>query len=481
VLCAGRALHLALTVPLVRLAKREAALVAVVAPDQRQSRHTLSFVKGYIEALASLLKYEATLDVVTITRPDGRKVTIEARPATSGGKAVRGPSLAGVVLDEAAFFYGEGFEVSDVEIYRAARPRMEPGSQIVIASTPWAQSGLLWEHFKESYGHPKRAVVARAPTLVMRSNEPQMVEIVAAERRADSENASREYDAEFLSSDAERFFPEPLIDRCVDDALSPQPDGSIARILPDGNVLDRVFPGQKVRPGADFGFDHDASALMAFVERPNPGDKPNMPAKPTVFDLCEMGEDRPDPGMHLVPGEVIAKYAEQVRRIGGRLVCADIHYRRSIEEELTKHELALVLASGVVAELYLVVRGLMAAGRVKIPRHARLLQQLRVVRSTHRPGGQVSMNLPKGKAAGGGHCDLVAAMVCALSGVQVTSYQPEGETTSREREIRQEAKAKLERLKVGDDKQKEQDRQFARAFRRRLPPRMMRAFLGRER
>lgn len=448
VLEAGRALHLALTVPLTRLAKSEAALVAIVAPDQRASRHTLSFVKGYITnrpALASLLHYEDTLDVIRITRPDGRLVTIEARPATSGGKAVRGPSLAGVLLDEAAFFYGDGYEVSDEEIYRAARPRLEPGGQIVIASTPWAQSGLVWERFRENYGAPKRAVVARAPTLIMRPG-PETEAMVRLEREADPDNAAREFDAEFLSSDAERFFPEPVIEKCLDESL---------RVDSDGHVLD-VSPGERVRPGADFAFDADSSALVCFVERA------------AGFSVCELHEDRPTPGASLVPSEVVSKYAAAVRRVGGKLVVADAHYRRSIEEHLAKYELALVPAPPVPAESFLVVRQLMAAGRVKIPNHPRLLAQLRRVRSSHKPGGHVSIHQPR--ARDGGHGDIVSALVCALSGVSITSSQPvEGPKSWLEREVLAETERKKDRLKANDVVEKKKDARFSRMVMSRIP------------
>ena len=211
----------------------EPALVPVVAPDQRQSRHTLGFVKGLFEskpAVAKLLKYESTLDVVRIVRLDGHPVTIESRPATGGGKAVRGASLPCVLMEEAAFFFDEGYEVSDVEIYRAARPRLLPGGQIVLGTTPWAQTGLVWDLFKDSFGHPRRAVVARAPTLLMRPS-PETERMVKQERETDPDNAEREFDAHFLSSDAERFFPEALIEKCLDMSICAIPGEPLLKAI----------------------------------------------------------------------------------------------------------------------------------------------------------------------------------------------------------------------------------------------------------
>lgn len=469
-LLAGRAIHLALVAGSEKLARGEAALVAVVAPDQRQSFHALNFVKGILESrpgLAGALRYESTTDTVRIVRPDGFHVTIEARPATMGGRAVRGPSLAGVLMEEAAFFYGEGYEVSDVEIYRAARPRLLTRGQIFLGTTPWARAGLVWELFRDNFGAPKRAVVARAPTHLMRPDD-ETAEMVRIEREADPDNASREFDAEFLSADAERFFPDALIEKCVDDALRVRETGQVVRVTDEGDT-GAVVSGERVRPGADFAFDQDASALAVFVEREG------------RFDLCELAEDRPraETG-HLVPSEIVGKYAKQVLRAGGRLVVADAHYRRSIEELLAKHELGMTgPPSTVPADNFLVVRALMAAGRVKIPRDPRLLKQLALIRSAHRPGGQVHIIQPRGKAAGGGHCDIVSAVVCALSGVRITSRQPSAAPSSRlEIEVKAEEKRRADLFSSRAEEQKRRESRLSRGLRRILPDRLVRQLRG---
>lgn len=450
ILIAARGLHLALTVPMNHLAKTEAALVAVVAPDQRQSRHALSFVKGHINArpaLARALQYQETLDIVRIIRPDGHPVTLEARPATAGGKAVRGPSLAGVLLDESAFFYGDGYEVSDVEIYRAARPRLLPGGQIVLGTTPWAQTGLVWELFRDNFGHPKRALVAKAPTLLMRPS-PETEAMVREERAADPDNAAREFDAEFLSADAERFFPEALIERCIDQSL----------LYIRGEPITTVRGGERVRFGADFAFDADCSALVGFVERTPEN------AKVPSFICCELAEERPKVDAPLVPGEVVAGFAKQVKRAGGSLVVADGHYRRSIESDLSESELALMPLDGVPAEGFLVTRALMAQGRVHIPAHPRLLAQLRRVRSVHKTGGQVSIVQPR--ARDGGHGDIVSALVCALAGVSLASaYTQPGPANALEAEAMAVRKQRDERFKKQESEHnKVQERDFRRKF-----------------
>ena len=464
---AARAIHMALTADCTPMMKGEPGLIPIVAPDQRQSRHTLEFVKGLLRnrpVVAKLLRYRETLDVVELTRLDGRVFTIEARPATGGGLAVRGSSLGGVLLEEAAFFDDEGAAVSDVEIYRAARPRLLPGAQIVLATTPWAQAGLVWELYKDSYGHPRRAVVARAPTLLMRPSR-ETEAMVRQEREDDPDNAAREFDAEFLSLDAERFFPEALIERCLDKSLVPDDDGMICE----------VATGERVRFGGDFAFDADSSALMGFVERSRP-DVGNV-RQPSVFWPCEVGEWRPTAERSLVPGQVVGEVALQIQRAGGKLVVADAHYRRSIEEHLSAAHLALVNLDGAVPDNFLVARTLMAQDRVRLPNMPRFLAQLRQIRSTHKPGGQVTIHLPRKK--GGGHCDIVSAFVAALAGVSLTSTRAvAGPANYVEAEAREDARRRDERWKEREQKDRKEDRKLGRMMRRLVPGQLMRHLRG---
>jgi hypothetical protein len=435
ILVAARALHLAISVGLDSLAEGEAALVPLVAPDQRQGRQALSFVKGFFAAnpvLEAILSVSMTQDTVRLTRLDGKLVSIEVRPASAGGKAVRGASMPAVFMDEAAFFYGEGYEVSDIEIFRAAIPRLLPGGQIVITTTPWAQSGLVWDLFRDNFGHPQNALAARAPTLAMRPSHETEIDYQSACLQ-DPDNAAREWDAQFLSADAERFFSEALIERSIDKSLSPPLD---------------ILTGEKVRFGADFAFSSDSSSLFGLVERDG------------LFVTSSILEKRPRPNEPLVPSEVVAEFAAEVQRCGARMVVADDHYRESVREHLTKYGLALSPAPSPPAVSYVIVRSLMSQGRIRIPSHPRLLAQLRRVRSTIKPGGVITIHQPR--ARDGGHGDIVSAMVCALSGVSLTATRPEAAPkTPLEAEVRAEKRAQKERLETNAKRLAQGDRRMS--------------------
>lgn len=205
-----RLLHLALTTPL-RLALGEQAACIYVAPDLRLARQALRYAVGALKevpALAKLIESE-TADGIVIRRTNKTAVSLECLPAARGGAATRGRSLVGAVCDELAFFRDESAVVNDLEVVRSITPRIVPGGQMIIISTPWAEGGLLYELHRDNFGEPKRALVAHAATTMMR---PELHDLVEQERETDPDNARREFDAQFLTGGSELFFDTASID-----------------------------------------------------------------------------------------------------------------------------------------------------------------------------------------------------------------------------------------------------------------------------
>jgi hypothetical protein len=313
-------------------------------------------------------------------------VVIECLPATSGGSAVRGRSLVGALLDEAAFFRDDTYKVNDTEIYKAITPRMLPGAQLVIASTPWTKTGLLYELFRANHGRHQTAIAAHAPTLLLR-DVPLTQDIVERERQRDSDNARREYDAEFMDLDALAFFDARAIEKSV--------DPSIALPLPWN-------PEACTAVGADFAFRVDSAALVAVAR-----DR-------TLYRVANILELRPTDAP-LKPGPVVGVFAQIAKSYQVEGVVADSHYRESITEHLEEHDLLLFSApEGVTGKnsTYTRLRTLLHQGLVRIPEHTRLIRQLREVQAKPTSGGQISIASPRWKT--GGHGDLVSALVLAV-------------------------------------------------------------------
>lgn len=177
------------------LAPGEVATVAVLASTRAQARSIFRYTSGVLKsvpALASLITDESN-EAITLSN----RVVIEIQPASF--RATRGYSFAAVLCDEIAFWRIEAESANpDTEILRALRPGMAsiPGAILLLASSPYAKKGALYEAFRRHHGKDKgRVLVWQAATQDM---NPQIdPEIIAEAYESDPEAARAEYGAEF--------------------------------------------------------------------------------------------------------------------------------------------------------------------------------------------------------------------------------------------------------------------------------------------
>lgn len=385
-LLATKALHAALTVPAPMLGSGEVPVALIVGPDLKLARQALSFVSGYCQ-LPELRRrvLDETKDQIELQRPDGRRARVEVLAASARGRATRGRTLLFAGLDEACFFRDqETGAINDTEIYDSVMPRLVPGAQAWVVSTPWvAHVGLLEQLID---GEHPTVYAATASTRELNPAWDPDGSIEAAERHRDPDKARREIDAVPTAGGAIHFFDGDLIDACTDPALQ----------------LPRVpLPREYVAAGGDLGFRSDSSAL-AIVH-----------AASDAIRLGELIEVRPELGRPLRPSEVVLSFGRTMLAHGGlAYLVADQHYQETVTEHLADCGLGFVPAPLDVSEPYVKARALMREGRVKLPKHDRLIAQLRSVQWRANPGGSVSIILPRAKT--GGHCDLVSALMLAL-------------------------------------------------------------------
>jgi hypothetical protein len=133
-----------------KLRPGERAQVLCLACDRDQAKIVLNYIRSYfrdIPALAAMVERE-TKDGFELN--NGVDITV----ATNSFRAVRGKPILLVILDEVAFMASETSANPDVELYAALRPGMLtiPGSRMVIISSPYRRSGLLWERYKKAFG-----------------------------------------------------------------------------------------------------------------------------------------------------------------------------------------------------------------------------------------------------------------------------------------------------------------------------------------
>ena len=405
VFVACRMLHLALTVSLDRLGPGERGSALIVAPDLRLARQALRYVAGMLEgtpSLAARIIYgdrggSAVQDGILIAREGDRAVAVECLPASAKGSALRGRSLVGAAMDEAAFFRDSDSVVNDVEVLKALAPRVMSGGQMVIASTVWGEAGVLFEEYAANFGNPKSSLVALAKTETMRPDETTR-RIVERERRRDPDNAAREFDCVFMSGSSEAFFPLHAIERSVE----------------AGRLELQRYASADVACGADFAFRQDSSAIVV-AQRIGDTIYVNQPV-----------ERRPAKGAPLKPSEVTAEFANHARAFGAEQIIVDSHYLESVREGLEPYGIqAVTCPEGQTGKerVYQIVRSAMVEGRVRLPDDARLLIQLKDVVRRPLPGGGLSITSPRTSQ---GHGDLVSAMVLAvwkLCGAYVTPYE----------------------------------------------------------
>lgn len=410
-LLAPKAVHAAWTVPLPTLEPEEHAVALIVSSDLVFARQALSFCVGHIRkspALSAALVGEPGADSLTLRRPDGKLVDVRVRAAGAKGKGGRAFTLVFAGLDEACFFFDDSGVVNDREIFRACSPRIVPGGQLWMVSTPWVEGvGVLEEELATNWGNHAETLAARGVgTKALNPTWDPTGEIEAKERRNDPDNAAREIDAVPLTAGSTHFFSREAIEAAFREGL-PQ-------ITPPR-------AGAQCAAGGDTGFTKNSSAL-AIVERIE-----GAKGEPPRFRLARLEERKPLPGLPLQPKAIAQEFAGIFLPYGTRELVTDAHELGEVRNALTAKGCSVVTAPPKT-EAYVAARTILHEGRLELPPNARLRSQLRAVVAKPMPGGGTQIKSPI--AADGSHGDLVSALVNALwradGGSKGTaSYDPE--------------------------------------------------------
>lgn len=188
----------------------ERAVIVVVAADRRQAAVIFKYLRGMlsIPLLAGMVERE-TLDTIDLDN----QVTIEIQ--TASWKTIRGRTVAVALCDEAAFWSDETSANPDVEIINALKPAMStiPQARMLIASSPYARRGVLWNDYRRHFGRNDSAtLVWQADTRTMNPSVPQS--FIDAAYEDDPASAAAEYGGQFRS-DIESFVSREAVEGCV--------------------------------------------------------------------------------------------------------------------------------------------------------------------------------------------------------------------------------------------------------------------------
>jgi phage terminase large subunit-like protein len=194
----------------------ERAYVMIIAADRKQARTIFRYIKALITEvpmLATLVKQE-NAESIELTN----NIIIEI--ATCSYRTVRGRTVCAALLDEVAFFPSEDASSPDYEVINAIRPAMAtiPGSMMLIASSPYARKGALWDAFNKFYGKPDApALVWKAATRTMNSTVPQLIVDQAIER--DASAGAAEFLATFRD-DVEALVTLEVVRSCIKEGVT---------------------------------------------------------------------------------------------------------------------------------------------------------------------------------------------------------------------------------------------------------------------
>jgi hypothetical protein len=365
----------------VYLAPGEQPVIAIIAANRQQARVLLRYVVGLLRAvpmLADLIEGEPLAESVTLVNG----VVIEIHTGNIGSP--RGRTFVAVLADEIAFWPSADEAVNaDSEVIASVRPGLVsiPGSLLMMASSPYARRGVLWQTYRRYFGKDDgRVLVWKGTTLEMNATIP--AEEISDAYEQDPESARAEYGAEFRTDVAD------FVDRSVVEAA--------------------------VQPGC-----HEQSRLAgihyaAFTD-PSGGSSDSMSlaiAHGThdgrgILDCVR--EIKPP----FSPESVVVEFAQIIKSYGCREVTGDRYAGEWPRERFREHGIEYKTSEKSKSDIYRELLPPLNSGKLELLDHQRLVTQLcSLERRVGRGTGKDSIDHPPGS-----HDDVANAAAGALVAV----------------------------------------------------------------
>jgi hypothetical protein len=444
IFAATKSVYQALTCDVRGVADREEVLCSFIGPKQSKAQETLRYALGLIERccpeylVTKVPEGKAPQEFLFRSPRYGTLIRFAAFGADSAGTNVRGRWHVNAVVEEAAFFGGDGFVKNARDLYDAIRPRLWPrGGKMQVISSPWSQEGLLWDLVVENRGAPRTAVVLHGATDALRDDRTVLEHMARAraeyEKRGQLDLYDREWRAEFLTLGSVRWYDDATVSAC---GFADPSD---------------IKPGDVIVAGADLGLVRDHAALVVARLRMEPLEVVDPDGSKVVrvvprYAILHVDEVAPEPGKPLEPTPLCRRFAATMGRFGVTRVMADGYYRQALVEALKTSRINLAPAPKDGTEPHMRARLLMRDKRVDLLSDARLLHQLTLPKKRHAGPGKTTIDLPRTDVAG--HCDVVAAFALALfQAYGVTVKAPEPVEGSPEWAAREAKKMKAEFLR----------------------------------
>jgi hypothetical protein len=194
------------------LAPGETGIALCIAPDQRQASICLEYAEAVFRnsPVLSQLVTNRTADTLELTN----HINLEVRAASF--RRLRGPTYVCVLADEAAFWMSDEYSANpDTEIINAVRPGLATThGPLIIASSPYAKRGVLWDVHRQHFGADGDPLILVAQGASRTFNPTLDRRLIKRALQRDYAAASAEYLAQFRT-DIESFVDLATVVACV--------------------------------------------------------------------------------------------------------------------------------------------------------------------------------------------------------------------------------------------------------------------------
>jgi hypothetical protein len=351
----------------------ERGLLLCVALDQRVAKILLNYSQACFERSPILKQLIVNRTADALELANG--ITLEVRPASF--RKLRGPTYIAVIADELAFWFTDAtYANPDVEILNAVEPGLATTrGPMILASSPHARRGVLWELFKRHYGPggDPLILVAHGASRTLNPSLPQRV--VDRALGKDRTRAMAEYLAEFRT-DVEGLVALEVVEGCV---------GDHREMLPAAGVTYRAF----VDPS---GGSEDAMTLAIAHKTTSPDER-------VIVDAIR--EVRPP----FSPSAVVDDFAVLLKSYRVSNVVGDHYGGEFVKEPFRRHGISYEVCKQAKSDLYRDMLPSLNSGRITLPRHDRLVAQIVGLERRVSRAGRDSID-----HAPGGHDDIANAV-----------------------------------------------------------------------
>lgn len=337
------------------------AFALLVAQDERAVKRTLfNYARQPFRAIPTFRSEVARETADTVELSSG--LTLACYPCRPA--AVRGVRACIACVDELAFFTTTDGRPTDTEMLRALRPTLATtGGRLLILSSPYGQSGALWDLHRAHYGKDESAV------LVWQASAPEMNPTLSRDYLArmeaeDPEAYRSEVLGEFRAGIAQLFDPETL-------------DAVVSRGRRESLPVEGLSYGAFVDPS---GGRADAFALAIG----------HRSGERVVVDLVRAWK----PPFN--PSGVVAEAAEVLKTYRVHEIAGDRYGGEWPREAFRAGGIEYRLAEDTTSENYVGLLPIVNAGAIELPDDPQLLRELRGLerrrgssgkdRVDHRPG-----------------------------------------------------------------------------------------------